>query len=403
MTNNLIFDKGMKNIYIFILIIFTFFSCDNVKISSISNTSIQTFNLENFTDSLSNSLKITELKNIPLETRRECLIGRINKILVLDNKIYILDSSIANSILVFSLEGKFIYKICKTGKGPGEYLSLTDFDVDNFGNIFVQDQVSGKIIKYSNSGTQFQEIFHNDLCYVHFNFISDSLVIFEDYRYFTDIKNKKKPCGIVYWNPLTKKVVDRFFPLRKRKLEEIVRTSNRVVWESGEKLFYLRSFSDTIFELQKNGPIAKYVFKFPLKRRSFSELEHLDENKGKQEIMLGKYGATITSFYETEKYIFMNYNIFGNSNYFYYKKNEKRALTGDVILKNQAIMTGIHVDAIYDDYFISIISDYHLEKYLKEAKSNSIWFKNRFGVKSVDLLKSLPDDTNPILVMYKLQ
>jgi len=393
----------MNNKYIFILIILTFWSCNNEKISSILNTNVQIFNLENVADGLSDSLNIKELKYIPLETRSECLMSSVRKILVLENKIYILDNDVANSIFVFSLEGKFIYKINKQGKGPGEYLSLTDFDVDNLGNIFVNDQMSRKIIKYSNHGTNFLEIFHNDLCYLYLNYISDSLVIFEDYRYFTDIKNKKEPCGIVYWNPVTKKVVDRFFPLRKRNYEEIARTTDRVIWNSGERLSYLRSFSDTIFELQENGPIAKYAFKFPIKIRPFSDLEHLVEVKNKFEIAMGKYGAVITNFYETEEFLFMNFNVFEELHYFYYKKNEKRTLTGKAVLKNQAIMTGIIADAIYDDYFISVIQDGQLALYLKEAKSNAKWFKNQFGDESVDLLKSLPDDTNPILVMYKLE
>lgn len=392
----------MKNIYLFILIILTFWSCDNVKTSSISNTNVQIFDLENGADGLSDSLKIEELKYIPLETRSECLMSSIRKILVKDNKIYILDNDVANSIFVFSLEGKFIYKINKPGKGPGEYVSLSDFDVDNFGNIFVNDQMSRKIIKYSNSGANFLEISNNDLCYLYLNYISDSLVIFEDYRYFTDINNQKEPCGIVYWNPVTKKVVDRFFPLRKRKYEEIARITARVIWNSGEKLSYLRSFSDTIFELQENGPIAKYAFKFPIKRLPFSDLEPMVEAKNKFEIAMGKYGAVINNFYETDKYLFMNFNISEEMHYFYYKKNEKRTFTGKALLENQAMMTAINVEAIYDDYFISVIKDGHLALYLKAAKSNAEWFKNQFGDESVDLLKSLPDDTNPILVMYKL-
>lgn len=396
----------------FILIILTFWSCNskhNLKTSSNSNTNVQIFNLENFTDELSDSLIIKELKYIPLETRDECLMSSVQKILVVDNKIYILDNDVANSIFVFSIEGKFIYKINKQGKGPGEYLSVTDFDVDNFGNIFVNDQMSRKIIKYSDNGTNSLEIFNDELCYLYLSYVNDSLVIFEDYRYFTDSKNIKEPCGIVYWNPVTKKVVDRFFPLRNRDYEKIARTTARVIWDSGEKLFYLRSFSDTIYELQEDCPIAKYAFKFPIKRQPFSYLEHLVEVEDEKEelennidISMGKYGAVITSFYETEEYLFMNFNIFEEVCFFYYKKNEKKTFTGKVLMKNQATMTGIIVEAIYNDYFISVIKGSHLTKYLREAKSNAKWFKNQFGDEAVNFLKSLPDDTNPILVMYKL-
>ena len=57
---------------------------------------------------------------IPLETRKECLLGRhINEVEFTKDFIFIQEGW---SLYQFSREGKFIRQIGKTGRGPGEYV-----------------------------------------------------------------------------------------------------------------------------------------------------------------------------------------------------------------------------------------------------------------------------------------
>ena len=68
---------------------------------------------------------------IPLQTTDSSLLGDVVlKIVNIDNRIYILNSvEDEDEILCFNTDGKFSYKINKTGRGPEEYLSITDFDI----------------------------------------------------------------------------------------------------------------------------------------------------------------------------------------------------------------------------------------------------------------------------------
>ena len=68
-----------------------------------------------------------DVRTIILETREDCLIGRIESLQVFDERIYILDSRKAKSLFVFDMEGKFIQKIGSYGNGPGEYNEPLDF------------------------------------------------------------------------------------------------------------------------------------------------------------------------------------------------------------------------------------------------------------------------------------
>jgi len=86
-------------------------------------------------------------KTIILETKNECLIGSIDGIQVLEDKLFILDY-LTNSLWVFNKEGKFIRKIGGPGQGPGEYLDISDFTIDPLKKeIYLLDS-SAKIYKY---------------------------------------------------------------------------------------------------------------------------------------------------------------------------------------------------------------------------------------------------------------
>ena len=68
-----------------------------------------------------------ELTFIPLETKPECLIQNIKKVLFSNSYIFISEFS---KLLQFDRNGKFIRLIGSTGSGPGEYLSVGDFCFD---------------------------------------------------------------------------------------------------------------------------------------------------------------------------------------------------------------------------------------------------------------------------------
>lgn len=66
-----------------------------------------------------------------LETTKESLIDKVDKIIFYNDKIFIMDKKISKAIFVFDLQGKFLFKISNIGKGIGEYITLTDFIVNN--------------------------------------------------------------------------------------------------------------------------------------------------------------------------------------------------------------------------------------------------------------------------------
>ena len=89
---------------------------------------------------------ISEINLIPLETTADCLIAEVGKVLISEQKIYVLDRS-TSSIFIFDRWGKFLTKIQDVGHGSEEYIHLIDFDVIN-DEIFLLDYTGKKIIHY---------------------------------------------------------------------------------------------------------------------------------------------------------------------------------------------------------------------------------------------------------------
>lgn len=95
---------------------------------------------------------IKDTKVIILESNENCLLADIEKILFVNDNIYIKDR-ISKILYVFSRGGEFMFKIDKQGRGPGEYISISDFDVNkNNNNIYVYSAGDAKILKYDDHG-----------------------------------------------------------------------------------------------------------------------------------------------------------------------------------------------------------------------------------------------------------
>ncbi len=87
---------------------------------------------------------------IPLETNEESLISQINKVKLYDSCFFIEDQN-QRAILIFDINGKYLNKISRYGRGRGEYIDIMDFDIYN-GYIYLLSRGLGKILRYDLKG-----------------------------------------------------------------------------------------------------------------------------------------------------------------------------------------------------------------------------------------------------------
>lgn len=140
----------MRSLIVLLVSLVFIVSCKNES-SIIADKLINIdFNKEYHELQLRSSDFFSEVKYVNLDNRIQ--IGRVSDIRITRNGIYILD--IANhQILAYDYSGNLVNHLNHRGRGPGEYLSLDQFDVDeNSGNISILDISSRKVLIYSPEG-----------------------------------------------------------------------------------------------------------------------------------------------------------------------------------------------------------------------------------------------------------
>jgi len=167
----------MKKNFSLLFLIIIIFSCSNRKFNDSSTVGYAiTIDLESVERV---SLKIGNIRFVPLETTDDCLIGVADKVLIRNNRIYIADFSRAMALFVFDMNGKFLFKISRRGQGPGEYISINDFDIQDNQDIFLLDPFGKELLVFDSEG-KYQ---HN----VNFEFAFRNFCLIENKIYLSHI------------------------------------------------------------------------------------------------------------------------------------------------------------------------------------------------------------------------
>ncbi len=99
----------------------------------------------------------SSLEFIPLETNNEALLGRINKLHVYNDTLFILDKTGSKGVFMFNRrDGSFLGRIGSIGSGPGEYSSLEDFTIDiENRRLYLLDSDRQQIYEYELGGCKY--------------------------------------------------------------------------------------------------------------------------------------------------------------------------------------------------------------------------------------------------------
>ena len=97
---------------------------DEIITIEIPRASDGTLNLSDLAESI---------RLVPLETKEGSLVNLIQDVKLFDDKLYV--SDLAGQLLVFDIEGNFLYVLGKHGYGPGEYTHISSLAVDESGGL----------------------------------------------------------------------------------------------------------------------------------------------------------------------------------------------------------------------------------------------------------------------------
>ena len=317
-------------------------------------------------------------------------IGEISKMIVTGDKIFILDAHIAQQIFVFDRTGKLLYRIKNKGRGPKEYISIWDMQVDTIRNeILLNDALARSYLYFSADDGQFirrEKGIAN--CYVA---RIDSLYVNlqNNGQDFNDEEN---------WAIL---ITDKDSVIYKgfefKPIQEGDYIVNSFYRDNDGSLLYTPIYSDTIYQF--TSPMAAYAKYVVCQERSIWKLynERLSEPEICKLIKERNYTRYSANFLTTKNHVFFSiqhkWNAYITSRPYFWDKRTNSIYEWK-ISKPSIICDIIGLpQASYNNIFISTFPS------IKTPEE----YKNTLNPRLKKLLDNSNEGDNPILALYTLK
>ncbi len=325
-------------------------------------------------------------------------IGRIDKLKVFDDNIYILSNM---KIFKYGSNGSFLNILDKSGRGPGEYVSPFDFLVDEDDNIEVLDFRGKKILKYDKYGG-FLDEWKNEM--YAFAFIKDK----EKYFIFGGNSNKVTDYEdkmVFVFNKWKGHVIEKYIPVDKNMANYLNFVDLRNIQKINNEIFLGFSPYDTIYKYDDGLLSTIFIIDFGNRKidqqiysRKFDDI--LAFNQFLTDKDLCHY---IYNFLLSPQLLFFNF--FYKNNYWLgvYNRESGLVLNSNVIeddlflIGNKYQTQNFFPMEYYDGYYYFLLQPYELVNFIKEKGLDKISKTNI----NPDTLSKIQIEDNPLIIKFK--
>jgi len=400
----------LKLVLITLPVLLSLFSRTDEKCLKATNTTsidkeFKTISIKEITNSQNAETLIKSYYYLPLETNENCIIGHIDKIMFHNKRIYILDENQAKSIFVYGLDGTFINKICKIGKGPGEYDKIQDIEIDSSLNqIIVLCTNLRKLIFYDALSGRFIREEHLEVGPLSF-VKTDG----ENYLFDARLELGKKAGE----NRLM--VVDSSFNYITGYFlrSNFTSTENTPFTRYNDIIYYCANYNDTVFAFRNGALSGRYYIDFgsrkldmaTLPRELFSDkgvlkkkiVPFLDQHKFAQYVRESKIPFHIMSFFESDDFIRFSFVYEGKvANAIYDKSSQSVKTYLTLRQKNDICFDGM-IYAVKGNSFVGVVNANMLEQVIESRKKNNSMYLDDIR-KKVHLPENFSAYDNPMLI-----
>lgn len=349
---------------------------------------------------------LKEFYCIPLETNDESIMGDIDKIIIKNQKIYILDSKKTKSLFVFDLRGKFLNKICRKGRGPGEYIQIKDFQVMENDEIIIYGAAPYKLMRFNKQGRFIKEKKIENIFARGFHVHNKNVILFTDGE-ISSINKSDLDYYLVTIDSTHQKIISRNFKMDSRKrLIDMHRSLDNLISCNGE-LYYIPTFEDTVYKIENNTFKALYYFDLPgikmddkfFKGREINRRSLSKEYWTNRDISKGIYKFRSNDLFIS--FHFIMDNLYWHA--FYNKKTGNKILSP--IYKDDLGLSIFKTETTMDEYFVAYIEAFQIYDNLKDADklSSNLLSKYNWDLKAFCKKNNITETSNPVLVFYKLK
>ena len=348
------------------------------------------------------------LSYIKLATDTSNLIGVIDKIIPLKDRILIVDKDITQTIYIFDKSGKFIRKINKKGRGPGEYLSLNDVAVDvSNKRLIVHDDMAQKLSIFTYEG-EFIEKIRLDFITTSIAYLGNNrLACYCDYINNPNYSIRSKSPNLILFDLQTRKTQSKlFFNSTINRLGITGLINNLSSTYSNDTVHLIMPLNDTVYSICNNKVQPEYYVDLGVTpqmrelQRTASSSKSAQE--ASQEDSKPQY-PVICNMLESDSVVYLFYRHNNKSYYGFYNPRRKTFKEGVRIWeKNTDNRIPVVNDLDKTIPFMPMATDGKNFYYVMESFYFD-YFRNSDNPQIANLSKTITANDNPVIVVAHIK
>ena len=344
---------------------------------------------------------IDSIKYVKLELTDESLIGSIDKIVIFEELIYILDIQ-TKSLFVFNMDGKFSHKISKIGQGPGEYIQLDFFDIDRENkHIVLTDLMSYWVMRYDMNG---EFLFRRKIpvwCEGLSILPNKGIVLYSNFRNNTD--NLLQEYNLIYLDS-NMNFKRGYFPYNSKEFNQRIRVAASMggqFFAYEENLYFTFPGGSTVYQVEEDSLIIKYKFDFG---KDMREIENQIKSDKLAEQLDKRYNGFWSYVMENDKLLFFTMVSVPVPllNALYYSKESGKQLFSIFYFVEDKIQIDFPQTG-YKSWIIYDIQPFEIIKWKERFPKDNIPSAGRYTKARLDLAEELTDEDNPVLMFLKFK
>ncbi len=334
---------------------------------------------------------LADISYTVLETNDNSLIVEPAEAFHIKERFYIVDGK-TSSVKVFNNAGKYLFDVGRIGKGPGEFLNISDARLSSDKKrLLLFSNNSRGIYEYDLDGKFLRKTTLNFFA-SHFCLLSDNeMAFYTNYNVSLD----SGPYNLLVTNSQGD-INEKYFYFGKHEIPSFAFTG--FLRSSKTSRLYANAFSDTVFEIKKGKISPKYIYDFG---RSRIPLKAMADYAYKGAPNISYLGNQVL---ETNEAVFFDYFYKKRKRFGIYKKTTNEVLTGDALEPDYLSSIFFTPIGVSEDNG-KLISLLYAGRILYHMESDAHFINDvqRKDIHLYNLIKDLDEIENPILMTFNIK
>ena len=280
---------------------------------------------------------------IPLETNDSVIIDEPVQILIKKGYVYVADNS---AVYKFDMEGRVLASLRHRGKAPDDYLSITDIQPDETGNIWILSRNNQALLNYSWDGTLLKKVKLNAWG-AKIRLLGEGKMLL----YIGNEKDKENAHQLLLLDLNAETTEGRSLAIDELKANYL-HVISRNNFSQGEETYFYQLFNDTIYTVPSSG-VAVPAFRVCLDNKNipadFFQQNYQNIMDFYQNLFKGNYAYGINFFLKQEKQCWLSF--FYNKHTYWWMTDGNRERASNVIV-DDAYLFGYEISLDETLFFV---------------------------------------------------